>query len=344
MLILGRQVNWLSNQSIENLAEEASNHGLSTIQIMFNEDPHRPYIRPISPISKPLAIPIIVHGKYLYNSCRSIATQEKLLMSEIIQANQINSPLIIHQGHNVKDLHLTHEQAVHASSQYIATILFKMKNLGLKNKLLLENSCHEGTAIGWDVDDLLKIREQIEPEFHQYLGTCLDTCHAFQAGVCDFQSAAETIKFLESWEKKLKTIDVIHLNDSKSKFCEHVDRHGNILAGHIMNPYLSGNPEGIQALLIWAQEKNIPIILETPFSADPKHLLDELQVVRDLAAKRSYTWYLDKYVAPPTPPPPLTAPLIPTLPSPKPDDNELIVNPLTNRVITKATARKIGII
>ena len=137
--------------------------------------------------------------------------------------------------------------------------------------LLLENAAGQGTEIGWSLDELRRVWEGID--FTSHLGMCLDTAHAFGAGMCQFAGTADTGRLLEeyeaSWPKKLR---VIHLNDSAKPFGSRVDRHAVLKQGHIWRE----RTESLKTLLDWAVQQDVEVISETP------DWVADLVVIREL--------------------------------------------------------------
>jgi deoxyribonuclease-4 len=79
------------------------------------------------------------------------------------------------------------------------------------------------------------------------LGFCLDTCHAYSAGI-DLADAADRIKAITG------RIDLVHGNNSRDEFGSGRDRHANIASGTI-DPAL---------LLAVIRAAGAPVICETP--------------------------------------------------------------------------------
>ncbi len=79
------------------------------------------------------------------------------------------------------------------------------------------------------------------------VGFCLDTCHAFAAGL-DLATAVEDVRAITG------RIDLIHLNDSRGAAGSGQDRHANLGEGQI-------DPDDLIRILHSAK---VPAILETP--------------------------------------------------------------------------------
>ena len=143
----------------------------------------------------------------------------------------------------------------------------------IKIKILIETSSGQGSEIGYKLEDLAYIYRKFSKHDNKDIvdrfGICIDTCHIFAAGykICNKESREIFFDNLNELIG-LEHIKLVHLNDSKSAYSSHVDRHENIGKGHI----------GKEAILIIAtifKNLDIPIILETPF----KHIYDDLQML-----------------------------------------------------------------
>ena len=98
--------------------------------------------------------------------------------------------------------------------------------------LCLETTAGTGTALGRTFEELAELLEAILPSLRDRVGICVDTCHIFSAGydlVNDFDGViAEFDRILG-----LDRLRVWHLNDSKTPFNSHRDRHELIGEGSL---------------------------------------------------------------------------------------------------------------
>lgn len=167
----------------------------------------------------------------------------------------------------------------------------------ISNPIYLENSCQQGNEIGYTLEELAEIWHSFDKKYHKRLGFCLDTCHAFVAGMLQFIDEEE----VDTWFRRfdmligLRNLKVIHFNDSKTPFNGHNDHHHDLLQGYITNPDYNplstaqkkkpgplkriaqitdsenklgddfrGTVEGLKRVVSWAKKLKIPLILETP--------------------------------------------------------------------------------
>lgn len=121
---------------------------------------------------------------------------------------------------------------------------------------VIETTAGQGSNVG---DRFEEIRDLIGYSAHpDSLGVCIDTCHVFAAGY-DLRSLDAWNKTFEDFGKiigfgKLKGM---HLNDAKSAFGSHVDRHAPLGEGSI-------GKECFSRIAKDPRFENIPLILETP--------------------------------------------------------------------------------
>ncbi len=126
--------------------------------------------------------------------------------------------------------------------------------------IALENSPGSGFGLGTDVAELAGIAEAaaargLPPE---RIGFCLDTAHAWAAGI-DVSEPAAIDAFLADFDDRigLDRLVMIHLNDSKSELGSRLDRHEHLGAGRI-------GAAGLGHLLRHPALAHVTYYLETP--------------------------------------------------------------------------------
>jgi deoxyribonuclease-4 len=139
--------------------------------------------------------------------------------------------------------------------------------------LLLENTAGQGTEIGYQLNHLQAILEQVRDR--RRVGFCLDTAHAFQAGY-DLATAEGLDRLLEKFDTLigLDKLKVLHLNDSRSKSGSRADRHWHIGEGEI-------GVSGFKNIVNHAALVHLPGIMETPRKTDADDL-NNMAVMRSL--------------------------------------------------------------
>jgi len=146
--------------------------------------------------------------------------------------------------------------------------------------VLLEITAGSGTALGSRFEELAELRERIETGVRDRVGYCADTCHLYSAGY-DLVNDYEGV--WDRWEAILgiDRLHCIHLNDSKTPFASHRDRHELIAQGSL-------GPEPFRRIMRDPRFRSIPKVLETPkgdvdeFSNDRKML----KLLRGYARKK----------------------------------------------------------
>ncbi|MDZ4299724.1 MAG: TIM barrel protein, partial [Candidatus Sungbacteria bacterium] len=98
--------------------------------------------------------------------------------------------------------------------------------------LLMENAAGGGQKIGALPDDFAAILKKV-PSLR--LRICFDTAHAFEAGIIERYEPANIKKLFDVWDATvgLERINALHINDSKTAYNSHHDRHENLGKGFI---------------------------------------------------------------------------------------------------------------
>lgn len=141
--------------------------------------------------------------------------------------------------------------------------------------VLLENQAGGGSAMGTTLEELSQIRSLCN--YPDKLGFCLDTCHAFAAGLWNgtdwarVQSEGERLGYMAH-------LKAVHLNDSVYPAGSGHDRHANIGRGFI-------GDAGFREFLASPHLRDIPLVLETGVGADGTHR-GEIAHVRELLSSR----------------------------------------------------------
>ncbi len=195
----------------------------------------------------------VVHASYLINVASTDAeTRRKsknMLHMELNHCAALGiNFLVLHPGSNPSI-----EEGCKLISEAINETFEKNSS---KVTILLENMAGQGSQIGYRLEQLATLRQEISAK--KRIGFCIDTCHLWAAGY-DFSDHTGYHKVLKEVDSILgiEHIHAIHLNDSKQKLNSQVDRHANIGAGTI-------GLEAFRLIMNDPKLKNIPKILETP--------------------------------------------------------------------------------
>ena len=134
--------------------------------------------------------------------------------------------------------------------------------------ILLENTAGQKNSVGSSFEQLGEIYKQLKPT--KKFGICFDSCHAFVAGY-DLRTEKKVKETFEEFDKYvgIKNLKILHLNDAKGSIGCNLDRHYHLGLGGI-------GEEGIRTIVKFANNRKIPIILETPIDDDR----DDFQNIR----------------------------------------------------------------
>lgn len=200
---------------------------------------------------------VVVHMPYLPNLSgppgelyqRSVMTlKEEMQRCELLGI----SYLVIHLGsHMGRGSNMGVDQLISALSTARAH-----SNSASGVMVLLENNAGYKNNVGGTLEELRLILDRLNSS--QRFGLCVDTCHLFASGY-DLRTDESVNKVIENIKDTigLKTVKVIHLNDSKGPLGSNLDRHEHIGLGSI-------GMEGIAAFINHPDIQALPIIMETP--------------------------------------------------------------------------------
>lgn len=142
--------------------------------------------------------------------------------------------------------------------------------------LLLENTAGAGGTIGRSFDELAQVI--VHAGADPRLGVCLDTQHAWAAGM-SFATVDEADALVEEIDRTfgVARLACLHVNDSKVRRGAGLDRHENVGRGAIGRP-------AFRALLGHPRLQGLPAVLEVPGTDDQGPDARELAAVRRLHA------------------------------------------------------------
>lgn len=158
--------------------------------------------------------------------------------------------LVFHVGSGKE---MPKEQAI---KKAIAAMKQILKGAPGRAELIIENAAGGGQKLGANAKDVGAMMRGVGSK---RVKACYDTAHAFEAGLIDEYTPRETKKLFDEWDHEvgLENIVALHVNDSKTKFDSHHDRHENIGEGYI----------GLNGFKTLAREKRLhhaSWILEVP--------------------------------------------------------------------------------
>eukprot|EP00127_Corallochytrium_limacisporum_P005204 Clim_evm21s201 gene=Clim_evmTU21s201 len=202
---------------------------------------------------------IVPHGSYLINLGSPDETMwEKsvaAVIDELHRCDQLGITLWnFHPGTNTGNMQ-TDEECLDRIAEGINRALADPKS-GQNTVVVVENMAGQGSTMGNELWHLRHIIERVEDKSR--IGICLDTCHAFAAGV-DVKTGSGFSAYLDEVDEQigLSYLRAMHLNDSKGPQGCRKDRHENLGKGEI----------GLDCFRFIMNEprlQGIPLVLETP--------------------------------------------------------------------------------
>lgn len=174
---------------------------------------------------------VYLHAAYLVNLASPVQDviqksiknlSEHLMIAEMIGANG----LIFHVGSGKE---LPRREAIGRAGKAMTEVLKKVSG---RAQLIIENAAGGGEKLGANAGDVGQLMNLLDSD---RVKVCLDTAHAFEAGLIEKYESPEIGTFLKDWDAEvgLKNIVALHVNDSKTAFNSHHDRHENLGQGHI---------------------------------------------------------------------------------------------------------------
>ncbi|MEK7523598.1 MAG: deoxyribonuclease IV [Patescibacteria group bacterium] len=175
--------------------------------------------------------PVFLHAAYLVNLGSPSPDQQKKAIQSLTEHLQIVEKigaqgLIFHLGsYNGTTRELALEQTVMGMQQVL-------KNVPGVAQLVMENSAGGGQKLGYEAKEVGELFERVKSP---RVKVCIDTAHAFEAGIIESYTAANIQKFVDEWDAAvgIKNVVALHVNDSKSGPSSHHDRHENLGEGYI---------------------------------------------------------------------------------------------------------------
>ena len=196
---------------------------------------------------------IIIHCPYIINLANTLKPEtfesgKEVLRREIDRTMAIGARyMVLHPGSS-----LTGD--VDESLKQVADGLNEIIREDDSVVICLETMAGKGSEVGRTFEQIKTIIDNVS--LKEKMGVCLDTCHIHDAGydLIDFDSVLKQFDEIIG----LKSLYVVHVNDSKNVKGAHKDRHANIGYGEI--GFAALNKVVHHPLL-----DNIPMILETPY-------------------------------------------------------------------------------
>ena len=195
---------------------------------------------------------VVCHAPYTINLASSsddVRDFGKRTIAEDLQRMQQlgASGLVVHSGAH------TGAGKETGLARLIASLEVLLPQAAPGTRILLETMSGSGSELGSTLEELQQVFTYFDHS--PALGVCLDTCHLFAAGydIRDWLAFKAQFETFLPWS----VVGCIHMNDSKTAFSSHKDRHEKLGQGSI-------GWEAFQAIVQMEAETPLPIIMETP--------------------------------------------------------------------------------
>lgn len=278
MLILGAHMS-IAGGFAQAAKKTGEIYGCNAMQL-FTKSPRSRQVKPIDPDDaeefkdhcKHYNIQhVVAHSSYLLNFGKPMAEVEWALRdikTDFDRLHQIGGHgVVVHIGKSLKE---DRQKAINNVIENAKIVIEETKDTGLD--YILENTAGQGTEIGYRLDELGQVWKGLKG-FSPRLKSCLDTAHIWAAGY-DISTKTAVEKTMKEYDQLIgiNTLSCFHFNDSKKELGSKVDRHMNIGKGLIQG-------DGLKTLAHFAEERSIPLILETPEKDGGSHL-EDIKTVR----------------------------------------------------------------
>lgn len=201
---------------------------------------------------------VVSHDSYLINLASPDPTLRKRSMAsfvaELERCTALGVPSIVsHPGNYLDD----RDAGLQRNADAITECL---RHVPGPVGVLLEATAGTGTALGRTFEELAALRASVADDVRHRIGFCADTCHLYSAG---YDLVRDYDGVWRQWEAVigLAHLRCLHLNDSKTPFGSHRDRHELIGEGSL-------GPEPFRRIMRDPRFRGIPKLLETPKGDD----------------------------------------------------------------------------
>lgn len=203
---------------------------------------------------------VLPHGSYFINlgnpDPEKMEKSYNLFLDDLRRCEQLGIGLYnFHPGLSVDG---DHAEAIERLARNINRAIADTQFV----KIVVENMAGHGNLLGLLLQDLRDVIALVERK--DRIGVCVDTCHAFAAGI-DMRDQAHFDAFWAEFDSVVgaQYLSAIHLNDSKAPLGANRDLHQNLGLGFL----------GLETFRLIAncdRLVGIPIVLETPVAKEDK--------------------------------------------------------------------------
>lgn len=221
-------------------------------------------------------VPVVIHGAYVDNPWNRAAGSVHNIKQELRICESLGAKgVIVHLGKGA------------ANDENFNYVLDQVSNIEQpvreKTTLFLEINAAKPTANTFETPQKIRrLFERVAAVDTRGLsvGLCIDSAHLFSCGF-----AMDTYERTWNWLTAMPRVPVMmHLNDSLSTLGSGVDAHGPLTKGNLWSDYdpdtgrLPIEESGLMAVLDWATENNVMLILER----DTDGIVNDLSLIRSL--------------------------------------------------------------
>ena len=236
-------------------------HSLNQGKIM-DEKPEK--INQIKTLIQNKNIKLFIHAKYLLNFAKPLIPKNKIFLVRYVQDLDMSVRLggdgvVLHFGTTANEI--PRNEAIKNMAKSLISCL---DHADKKSVPILETSSGEGYYLGRTIEGMYEVYRQLPIKYQKRIKFCIDTCHIFVSGY-EINIPGKFTEYVNQIKRKFgkNKIAIIHLNDSKTPFNQKNDRHDEIGKGYIFNPKLGGSHEALNEIIQYADQNNIPLLLET---------------------------------------------------------------------------------
>jgi DNA polymerase beta len=146
----------------------------------------------------------------------------------------------------------------------IGKVIETNKKTNKKFKIIIETNNAQKNTIGGTVEELSIIYNKIPLKYRPYIFFCVDLQHIFTGGY-NLRNTNIALNYFKTFDILIgkNKIKLIHLDDSRTEFNSHINRHAPLEEGYIFNKGKEGNPTALSILLNLFFKKKYNIIIET---------------------------------------------------------------------------------
>lgn len=201
---------------------------------------------------------VVSHDSYLINLASPDPAlhkkSENSFIRELQRCHELAVPYVVtHPGNFIDD----REKGLARNAAGYSRCLTSVEG----PSILIETTAGSGTALGSRFEELAALREGVSRSQRHRVGFCADTCHLYAAG---YDIVNRWDEVWQEWDAMigLEHLFCLHLNDSKTPFASHRDRHELIGEGTL-------GPKPFRRIMTDSRFDSTIKIIETPKGDDP---------------------------------------------------------------------------